>query len=247
MSDFTAPQSAPTGYQRYLWLPRRKAPKTFEDFLGRLTELGYLLIGVAEDMSPHGDAQFLQARRAPNPWQPGEQYWQQHTNLHQHLCSMGLKHMPVGLGPGPDEPFALAWLLPAPAQGRLGASAGFEQTVDLTEGQRESWLDWVARQLSGTNACQAQRVLLQPPGSQHPAYWHYGAYRGDAPIGGSPAGRLRTLLAALPRYARDHSTVALAATPDDAGAWPFLLNQPPSSTMAGMGREQFNRELFLIG
>lgn len=246
MCDSTAPQSAPTGYQRYLWLPRRKAPETFEDFLGRLAGLGYLLIGVAEDVAAHGDVQFLQTRRAPKSRQSGEQYWQQHALLHQQLCSMGLKHMPVGLGPGPDEPFALAWLLPAPADGKLIASAGFEQTVDLTEGQRDAWLDWVARQLSTTNARTAQRVLLQPPGAQRPAYWHYGSYRGDAPIEGSPAERLRTLLSALPRYARNFSTEVLTATPDEAGAWPFLLNQPPTSSMDGMGRAQFNRELFLI-
>ena len=246
MSDSTEPQPTSTGYQRYLWLPRRKAPETFEDFLGRLAGQGFLLIGVADDVAAHGDVQFLQARRASKPWQSGEQYWQQHAWLHQQLCSMGLKHMPVGLGPGPDEAFALAWLLPAPTEGKLTASAGFGQTVDLTVGQRDAWLDWVSRQLSTTNARPAQRVLLQPPGAQRAACWHYGTYRGDAPIEGSPAERLLTLLAALPRYARDYSTEALAATPDEAGAWPFLLNQPPTSSMDGMGRAQFNRELFLI-
>ena len=236
----------PTWYKGYLWLPRREAPETFEDFLRRWAGPGYLVIGVAEDVASHGDAQFLQMRRTPKPLQAPVLYWEQHAALHTQLCSMGLQHMPVGLGPGPGEPFALAWLLPAPTQGKLFAPAGYEQRADLNEEQRDSWLDWVAKQLSAMSLKPAQRVLLQPPGALRPACWNYGSYRGDAPIDGPYTQRLRTLLAALPRYACDYSTPAVAATPDQATDWPLLLNQQPSGTIEGMRREQVHQELFSI-
>ncbi|AIZ65375.1 hypothetical protein PK28_17015 (plasmid) [Hymenobacter sp. DG25B] len=65
------------------------------------------------------------------------------------------------------------------------------------------------------------------------------------PIDGSHTERLRTLLAALPRYACDITTPALAPTLAEAAAWPFLLNQRPSGHLEGMRREQGHRELFL--
>lgn len=246
MSDLADSTTVPAWYKGYLWLPRREAPEAFEDFLRRWAGPGYLVIGVAEDVASHGDAQFLQTRRAPKPRQAPELYWEQHAALHTQLCSMGLQHMPVGLGPGPSEPFALAWLLPAPTQGKLLAPAGYEQRVDLTEEQRDSWLDWMAKQLGTTSPKPAQRALLQPPGVLRPACWSYGSYRGDAPIDGPYTRRLRTLLAALPRYACDYSTPALAATPDHATEWPLLLNQRPSGTIEGMRRGQVHQELFPI-
>ena len=244
MSDSTETTAVPTWYKGYLWLPRFEASDTFEAFLSRWTVQGYLVIGVAEDVARHGDMQFLQTRRAHKPWPDAALYWQRHALLHQQLCSQGLQHMPVALGPGPGEPFALAWLLPVPARGKLYAAAGFEQTVELTLEQRDSWLDWMARQLGSTSTGQTQRVLLQPPGGARPACWNYGSYRGDVPIDGSHTGQLRTLLAALPRYACDITTPALAPTPEAAAEWPLLLNQRPGGSIEGMRREQVHRELF---
>ena len=242
MSDFTEPAAVPTWYRSYLWLPRRAASETLEAFLSRWAVQGYLVIGVTEDVARHGDVQFLQTRRAPKSWPDAALYWQQHALLHQQFCQLGLQHMPVALGP--DEPFALAWLLPAPARGKLYAAAGFEQTAELTLEQRNGWLDWMVRQFSSTSAGQTQRVLLQPPGGAQPACWNYGFYRGDVPLDGSHTGQLRTLLAALPRYACDITTPALAPTPEVAAAWPFLLNQRPGGSIEGMRREQIHRELF---
>jgi hypothetical protein len=246
MSDLSDSMTVPAWYEGYLWLPRHEAPEAFEDFLRRWAGPGYLVLSVAEDAAPHGDAQFLQTRRAPRNPQAPALYWQQHAALHTQLCSMGLQHMPIGLGPGPGEPFALAWLLPAPTRGKLLARTGFEQQVDLTEEQRDSWLDWVARQLNTTSLKPAQRVLLQPPGGRGPACWHYGSYRGDVPIDGPYTQRLRTLLEALPRYACDFSTPPVAATADQATGWPLLLNQRPGGTIEGMRRGQVHQELFSI-
>ena len=246
MNDFEESVPGAAWYKNYLWLPRCEAPETFEAFLSRWAEQGYLVIGITEDVAPHGDAQFLQGRRAPKPWSDAALYWQQHASLHQQLCGLGLQHLPMGLGLGPGEPFALAWLLPAPTKGKLYAPAGFEQTVTLTQGQRNGWLDWIARQLSTTTPGPAQRVLLQPPGANLPACWNYGAYRGDAPLDGPHTKRLRTLLAALPRYACDIITPALAPTPEAAATWPLLLNQQPSGSIEGLRRGQVHQELFLI-
>lgn len=245
MDDFLELQLPAVGHEGYLWLPRREASAAVEDFLSRWAENGYLFMGVTQDVAPHGDVQFLQGRPAPKPLPAAEQYWEQHAALHAQLCSIGLQQMPIGLGPGPDEPLALAWLLPAPARGVVRTLAGFEQTVVLTPEQRNSWLDWMARRLGAGNARPHQRILVQPPGPDQPACWHYGSYRGDAPITGPHTERLRTLLTALPRYACDITTAALAPTPAEAAAWPLLLNQRPGGSMEGMRRGQGHRELFL--
>ena len=89
-----------------------------------------------------------------------------------------------------------------------------------------------------------QRVLVQAPGADEPARWHYGAYAGDVPVPGATCSeRVRTLLTALPRYACNATWPGLAPDPVAAAAWPFLFNNGISRAIEFQYRVNKNREL----
>lgn len=235
-------------HERYLWMGRRTAgrPEEVEQLLSQLAEQGFLALGVGVDEAAHGDAQFLQTRPRGSERLPAQRYWQLHGELHEHLRALHLPHLPLGLGPDPAAPFALVWLVQAPYTGQLRAPAGFEQPLHLDASQREAWLYWAAHKLGPPNSRPAQRLLLQPPGAGRPACWHYGTYGGDLPVPGDSVGeRLRTLLAALPRYARNATGLALPPALAEAATWPFLVNQRVGGSFEGMSRVQGHCELFL--
>ena len=215
-----------------------------EPFLMNWAAQGYLVLGVTEDVAPGGDPQFLQTRRPPRPLVPADEYWRRHAVLHERLRRSNLLHLPIGLGPDADGPLALAWLVPAPARGTLRVGATYQQLVDLSAGQRAAWLAWLAQLLSRGSTGTGQRVLVQGPGAGEPARWHYGAYAGDIAVPGATCSeRVRGLLAALPRYARNPTAAGLAPEPLAAAEWPFLFNRGVGSSLEGMARVNGQREL----
>lgn len=246
-----APLSAdesPSPLQRFLWMKRREfSPVWAESFLTDWAGSGYLVLGVTEDVAPGGDAHFLQTRRSGVPLLPAAAYWRRHEALHERLQRSHLLHMPIGLGPDVDGPLTLAWLVPAPSRGTLQIG-DYQQPADLSSEQREGWLAWLAKQLGPGSAGMGSRALVQAPGADRPAYWHYGAYAGDELVPGTTCSeRLRTLLAHLPRYARNATEPGLPPAPAEAATWPFLVNTGVSSFMQGHSRVHWHKELLTGG
>lgn len=234
--------------QRFLWMQRvTYSLERTETFLTTWAASGYLVLTVTEDVSPSGDPSFLQTRRAARPLITAGEYWERHGILHERLRRSNLLHLPIGLGPDADGPLALAWLVPAPSRGILQVGAAFQEPVGLNVGQQAAWLAWLAPLLNRNTMGKSQRMLLQAPGADQPAYWHYGAYAGDVAVPGATCSeRVRTLLACLPRYARDGVTPGLVADPAAAADWPFLFNIHVDSTLQGMARVNGHRELLNI-
>ncbi|MBC6992233.1 hypothetical protein [Hymenobacter sp. BT491] len=242
----TIPAEEPStiSHAGFLWMNRQsyRGSTWVEQFLTGWADRGYLLVSVAQDVAPHGDALFRQTRGPAAAPLAAADYWQRQGALHEQLRRHGLLHMPIGLGPDAAAPLALAWLVPAPARGWASALAGFQTELTLDAGLRMRWLGMLAGQLV-TPQQPAQRALLQPPGADQPARWRYGNYLGDEPLQGTQCERVRTLLGALPRYARDASTPPLPADPAAAEEWPFLFNKPVGGTFEGMSRVNGHREL----
>lgn len=235
-------------HQNYLWMSRNAiSTEHTESFLTSWSATGYLVLSVTEDVDPSGDPQFLQTRSRPGPLLPADEYWRRHGALHERLRRNNLLHLPIGLGPDEDGPLALAWLVPAPTQGTLQVGAIYQQQqqVDLSAGQRMAWLLWLADQLSRGKTGTGQRVVVQSPGDTHKsACWHYGAYVGEIPVPGATCSeRVRTLLAALPRYTRNATMPGLIPDPAAAADWPFLFNKRLSGFNDGVIRVNGHREL----
>ena len=131
-----------------------------------------------------------------------------------------------------------------PARGALRVGATYQQQIDLSAEERTSWLAWLAQLLSRGSTGTGQRVLVQVPGADAPAHWHYGAYAGDVPVlGATCSERVRTLLAALPRYACNAIWPGHAPDPIEAARWPFLFNEGISRAIEFQHRVNENREL----
>ena len=232
-------------YHRYLWMPREAhTPERTESFLTDWAASGYLVLGVTEDVAPGGDPHFLQTRRPPGPLVRADEYWLRHAAMHERLRRSNLLHLPIGLGPDADSPLAQAWLVPAPARGALRVGATYQQQIELSAEERTSWLAWLAQLLSRGSTGTGQRVLVQAPGADAPAHWHYGAYAGDVPVPGATCSeRVRTLLAALPRYPCNAIWPGQAPDPIEAATWPFLFNEGISRDIEFQHRVNENREL----
>ncbi|GAA4020318.1 hypothetical protein GCM10022408_37870 [Hymenobacter fastidiosus] len=227
---------------------RREFPAACaESFLTAWAGSGYLVLSVTEDVAPGGDTHFLQTRCPPAPLLSAAAYWQRHEALHERLRRSYLLHMPIGLGPDAAGPLSLAWLVPAPSRGTLQVGA-YQQPAVLSREQRAAWLAWLAKQLSQGHAGTGQRVLVQPPGADTPAYWHYGTYAGDALVPGTTCSeRLRTLLTHLPRYARNATEPGLLPDSAEAAAWPFLVNTGVGGFHQGNIRVNGHKELLTSG
>ena len=220
-SDFADFDAKPLSDSDFLALPQVALPAPRAEALAEAwAATGFLLLALAPDAAPHGDALFRQTRPSGPPPAPAD-FWAANHRLHLRLCEAALAHLPLRLAPAPAAPAALAWLLPAPVLGTLQAP-GFSRPQPLDAACRAEWLTaWAAR--LGTALPPGLRLLLQLPAAE--AFWHYHAYRGEAAVPGPPLARIRTLLAGLPRY---HGAAApLPAPLDTAHDWPLLVNEAP--------------------
>lgn len=239
MNDFAHLEPRHLSLWHYLNLPQREWPAALaQPYLNRMAETGFLLVPADADAVEHGDALYRQGR-VPGATLTAAAYRQRHGRLHNELCSHGLSHLPVRMGPGPGELAALAWLVPAVSHGRATAP-GLDEEWVLDAAARRRWLlAWAMRlcELAG-----AQRVLVQLPGVAQPACWFYRRYLGDLSLPGAPLERVRLLLEGLARYG-----AGAGQTPTDETGWPLLLNAPPTSWGAEQVRTDAHYELLPMG
>ena len=214
----------------FLQLPQVELEaETAETYLASQAQSGYLVVSLAADEVPHGDAQFRQRRGPARPPVPAREFWQRNLRFHNWLCEQDQVHLPIRLGPEPAAA-ALVWLIPAPTAGKIIAT-GFTQDCQLDEQMRKSWLLAWARRIGEHHPI--SRLLVQMP-ALGPAYWFYRSYLGDLALEGSLSTQLRTFLQGLPRYLTSEREEVLWAGQEAGSAWRLLVNEPADT----YGREE---------